>query len=726
MDRSHQLVPPPTTADYNNDFSSYAHPPPRTSQPTPADIAAALDSLKVFLATAPSRFNQAQHPHHPQMPFQHQNLRRLQLPNQDFVSCVLWNGRYHVTGTDIVRALLLRFEAFGRPVRNMKKFEEGVFSDLRNLKPNQDACLEEPKSPFLDLLFKYQCIRTQKKQKVFYWSVLGSHDRLFLDAIERDLKREKMGQESTTMVAAEPALSFSYDQKRSLYEQFGKPESIPSSLPAGPSIYQHLLITSNLATSSTASKKRSFDDFDAGVGLVTGAAPVSAVDRSGLLRGLTMFEGSPSYKQRRKKVPGEASSVTSDMLQQVQRSHSLSTVPSHGFNPMGNAPMVVPSSSSFAPVVPTQPMMLPSQHHFMPSHQPVMHHHQHSPISASAPSSMLAGPGLTEADSPFAITPSPPGSSAGSGMGFPASAHGLMGKAFPCPLFSCGRQFKRMEHLKRHVRTHTLEKPYACELCGKRFSRSDNLNQHLRTHGRGPLIQGGSPSSELSHFMGGSGGSSYDEDELDAGMYESVTPGQGPYMSLHHEESSPHVFAYEPVTNAASAWDAIPSSRVPEIYVGQPSVQPGLWTAPLQIGSPAHSDDSQHSGSPHTGYPSPAGSGQLQMGGDVLTPATTVFPSPECSPNGPAYMPRTMHHASGEVYLTQQPQQYTPNCSPPGTAHGMPSGHSMGFSAPASRMSFEGLSQHAQLPTYYADDRGYASDGVVYASQQRSQIPVYM
>lgn len=29
-------------------------------------------------------------------------------------------------------------------------------------------------SPFLDLLFKYQCIRTQKKQKVFYWCVLFS------------------------------------------------------------------------------------------------------------------------------------------------------------------------------------------------------------------------------------------------------------------------------------------------------------------------------------------------------------------------------------------------------------------------------------------------------------------------------------------------------------------------------------------------------------------------
>ncbi|KIJ24672.1 hypothetical protein M422DRAFT_127323, partial [Sphaerobolus stellatus SS14] len=109
--------------------------------------------------------------------------------------------------------LVFRFEAFGRPVRNMKKFEEGIFSDLRNLKPGQDACLEEPKSPFLDLLFKFQCIRTQKKQKVFYWFSVP-HDRLFIDALERDLKREKMGHESTTAVVTEPALSFAYDPKR--------------------------------------------------------------------------------------------------------------------------------------------------------------------------------------------------------------------------------------------------------------------------------------------------------------------------------------------------------------------------------------------------------------------------------------------------------------------------------------------------------------------------------
>jgi transcription factor STE12 len=34
------------------------------------------------------------------------------------------------------------------------------------------------------------------------------HDRLFLDALERDLKREKMGLEPTTAIEGEPARSF--------------------------------------------------------------------------------------------------------------------------------------------------------------------------------------------------------------------------------------------------------------------------------------------------------------------------------------------------------------------------------------------------------------------------------------------------------------------------------------------------------------------------------------
>jgi transcription factor STE12 len=141
---------------------------------------------------------------------------------------VLWNNLFHISGTDIVRCLSFRFQAFGRPVKNSKKFEEGIFSDLRNLKSGTDATLEEPKSAFLDFLYKNNCIRTQKKQKVFYWYSVP-HDRLFLDALERDLKREKMGQEATTMAVSEPALSFQFDSSQSLYEQLTKAQQANSS-----------------------------------------------------------------------------------------------------------------------------------------------------------------------------------------------------------------------------------------------------------------------------------------------------------------------------------------------------------------------------------------------------------------------------------------------------------------------------------------------------------------
>lgn len=113
-------------------------------------------------------------------------------------------------------------------MKNSKKFEEGIFSDLRNLKSGTDASLEEPKSPFLDFMYKNNCIRTQKKQKVFYWYSVP-HDRLFLDALERDLKREKMNQEATTVAVNEPALSFEFDSSQSLFEQLTKAQQANTS-----------------------------------------------------------------------------------------------------------------------------------------------------------------------------------------------------------------------------------------------------------------------------------------------------------------------------------------------------------------------------------------------------------------------------------------------------------------------------------------------------------------
>lgn len=129
--------PTPTTTTANDDPTrDYTLTTPglsggltRPLKPIEQDRLAHLDRLKFFLATAPSRWDSAAanaapqpgtesannaamglvepaYPHAPPHPY----LNRFLLPNQEFVTCVLWKGLYHITGTDIVRALVFRFE----------------------------------------------------------------------------------------------------------------------------------------------------------------------------------------------------------------------------------------------------------------------------------------------------------------------------------------------------------------------------------------------------------------------------------------------------------------------------------------------------------------------------------------------------------------------------------------------------------------------------------------
>lgn len=135
------------------------------------------EELHDFLNNAPKYFRDGE------------RIKKFQLKNGDYIHCVLWNYHFYITGTDIVKILVWRFQNSGRQLGNMKKFEEGIFSDLRNLKPGIDASLEGPRSEFLEFLYKNGCIRTQKKQKVFYWYSVP-HDALFCDALERDMRRD--------------------------------------------------------------------------------------------------------------------------------------------------------------------------------------------------------------------------------------------------------------------------------------------------------------------------------------------------------------------------------------------------------------------------------------------------------------------------------------------------------------------------------------------------------
>lgn len=48
----------------------------------------------------------------------------------------------------------------------------------------------------------------------------------------------------------------------------------------------------------------------------------------------------------------------------------------------------------------------------------------------------------------------------------------------------CQRTFHKGGHLRRHIRSHTGLKPYACKNCNRSFSRQDSLIRHEKLHTR--------------------------------------------------------------------------------------------------------------------------------------------------------------------------------------------------------------------------------------------------
>ncbi|KAI1310998.1 STE like transcription factor [Xylaria venustula] len=643
-------------------------------QALPHDAQVALqqvDNLKYFLISAPVDWQPDQY------------IRRFLLPTGEYVSCVLWNNLFHISGTDIVRCLSFRFQAFGRPVRNSKKFEEGIFSDLRNLKSGTDASLEEPKSPFLDFLYKNNCIRTQKKQKVFYWYSVP-HDRLFLDALERDLKREKMGQEATTMAQSEPALSFQYDSSQSLYEQLTKaqqansssfnaqqvsfssqsqapspvmramesmppPQMLPQSLaplsegmdamvsyntmaamaptmvqaipqqvqqvvkrepdysrvqynqngiPVTQSHQRHASMPAyGLEYSPAPSFVSShFEDYSnrgisyepitppqQALGMVAEPAyianeetglysviPETALGNSlngmmqlpppnlagaqfsrgyGTTSAYSMIEGSPTYKQRRRRssIPPTMSAIAAVTTQaqaaahrpsDLRRSVSASVGPlAEGDEiPTNSPPGLSYGNHALSMASHQNREMLEMSRHGTPlstvdgspALNPLSLQRQdfvglaNDDFSAdgcmSEQRAMQAGPNVVRRARSATVSEL--------GNPYPQKSHS-------CPIPTCGRLFKRLEHLKRHVRTHTQERPYICPHCNKAFSRSDNLAQHKRTHDRGEGADAGLPLS------------GEDEDEFSSedhlGSLEDASPqSENGYMPASLNSLSPN------------------------------------------------------------------------------------------------------------------------------------------------------------------------------------------
>ncbi|KAF7630102.1 hypothetical protein AFLA_010731 [Aspergillus flavus NRRL3357] len=525
-------------------------------QSLPHDAQVALqqvDNLKYFLLSAPVDWQPDQ------------LIRRFLLPTGDYISCVLWNNLFHISGTDIVRCLAFRFQAFGRPVKNSKKFEEGIFSDLRNLKAGTDATLEEPKSPFLDFLYKNNCIRTQKKQKVFYCSQRRNkqtHHRLLHTQMAPQM--------------APPTISLLPDESGSpaIYNPIPMPNTLAQSvvkreldygsiqydrngMPIARVHQRHASMPTFVEYSPAPSFVSSqYEDYsnrglsfepvtppqhsvplgtepayiaNEDTGLYTAIPEISAAAFNPMLQlppsnlasahfpapartfhsnVYSVLEGSPTYKQRRRRSsipPGVNNPIATP-------THTQAPGPSQPIAYAAHRPSDLRRSvsSSVAPVAETEEPRHESSRRIMNGYptgalpqKNLLHEMSRNGTPLSSLEENPEQAAMPLANPPDELTALPNGDVLETG-----AQHSAMNKAerfvpgpvrrarsatmmelgpYPqkshsCPIPSCGRLFKRLEHLKRHVRTHTQERPYPCPYCNKAFSRSDNLAQHRRIH----------------------------------------------------------------------------------------------------------------------------------------------------------------------------------------------------------------------------------------------------
>lgn len=100
----------------------------------------------------------------------------------------------------------------------------------------------------------------------------------------------------------------------------------------------------------------------------------------------------------------------------------------------------------------------------LPALTPTMTNATHSTMSSNSSAESVAS-----SNSPNSITK-------------PKSKRSSKGRVFQCTGYpGCNMSFTRSEHLARHKRKHTGERPFTCPYCSKNFSRLDNLRQHKQT-----------------------------------------------------------------------------------------------------------------------------------------------------------------------------------------------------------------------------------------------------
>ncbi len=323
-----------------------------------------------------------------------------------------------------------------------------------------------------------------------------------------------MGQEPTTVVTGEPAMSFTYDPKRSLYDQFSRTqkgevddEDAHGSDSADTSAVNKMINPADSLVGRSREDGSSSSDERSGEDARPRAGPSAAF--------LSMFclpEGSPTYKRRRRRQPKMARKSSEDISDNASSVGSVrQSVDENQVAPSVGHRLGLSKNASDAFLAQANPFRFGFSSSI--GHRAGSSSFPENILSTSNPTNGLSltsevdgilrhpqrqntypmyesqGQNFGHTSHPQGFSTSWPspylhsgGSASHSSSSLPATLQRV--KAFSCPLFSCGRLFKRLEHLKRHMRTHTMERPYQCPICRKRFSRSDNLTQHARIHTR--------------------------------------------------------------------------------------------------------------------------------------------------------------------------------------------------------------------------------------------------
>lgn len=318
-----------------------------------------------------------------------------------------------------------------------------------------------------------------------------------------------MGHEPTTVPRGEPALSFTFDPKQSLYDQFlnqnlkrlhdedldnfdhRAPVGAASSIVATAS--NNTGLNNSVVSPADILRLRAEQTYTNGnEGTVKPdpadeeSAQKSALNSSPFFSMFSLFEGSPTYKQRRKKSTKPRRPV------KLATSSTYEQPPTPPYHAEAGYPSALVTADTH-----NQTQQLQDAQGQQASSIPLMPAH---PSLAQAPA--LQSYGLTSnftadegeggayhprlSHSPSSVSP-PIGLNANLNLAISASNPGVVPvtshkKAYLCPLYSCRLAFRRPEYLKRHIRAHRLEKPYACDRCEKRFSRPDLLQQHALVH----------------------------------------------------------------------------------------------------------------------------------------------------------------------------------------------------------------------------------------------------